>query len=266
MPACCSASTDAVTAPGGRESLPAGGGSFTANTKKPTGFSFTFADYSRYSPYPVLPGPRSPSLFTIIKDGGMNSRYLISFAILLAFFLTATNAHAQFKKGAHYIGVGATLTTDPIAYGVTYENGFDANIGLGLNVRYFGREKLTGMDNNAAGSYSLERSMILPMIQGLYHVRLIEDQVLDAFGGARLGYAFASQTWTESGVVTGVSEPDPVEDAIQISILAGARYFFSQKFSLEADFEYFLTDIVDYQEKTTGSDLGITLGVNFTIE
>ena len=196
----------------------------------------------------------------------MNSRYLLSVAILLAFFLTATNAQAQFKKGAHYIGVGATVLTDPIGYGVVYENGFDENIGLGLSVRYWGRKKLTGMDNNANGSYSLERSAILPMIQGNYHVKIIQDQVLDAFGGARLGYAFSTQTWTETGVVTGVQEPEKVANSVQFSILGGARYFFSPKFSVEADFEYFLSDLVDYQEKTTGSNFGISLGVNFTIE
>ncbi|HOJ04392.1 MAG TPA: outer membrane beta-barrel protein [Bacteroidota bacterium] len=184
----------------------------------------------------------------------------ISMLTLLVCLLSTGTVHAQYMPKAHYIGVSATVVTDPIGWGAQYEYGYDENIGLGLIFRYWGQEPAKA--HLQTGSATLDRDTFAPMVQARYHF-LPKDQT-DPYAGVRLGYSIYTETWKTEGIVTLPKPTDRAESGISLSIIGGMRYFMTNNLSLEACLEYFLANDEFYFENE--SSTAVSFGVNFTLQ
>ncbi len=190
----------------------------------------------------------------------MKRWFTLSLLTLLAFILASATSNAQYKMGAHYIGVNATIVTEPIGWGVNYEFGFDENIGLGVVVRYFGREE--GKHYESTGTGTLQRSTIMPLLQAAYH--FLPKARFDAYGGVRLGYSIYTEDWQTEGIVTRTKPTPAAESDVTMSIMGGFRYYVSPKISIDGTLEYFLVNDQDYFDNQ--ADSGMMFSVNFSLD
>jgi len=179
---------------------------------------------------------------------------------LLAVILTTSTGYAQYKPGTHTIGVNATAVTEPVGWGVNYELGYDENLGLGLIVRYWSPEDRKAYESRGEATISRETYMI--QLQAAYHA--LPTSSWDPYAGVRVGYAYYDETFTTSGIVVGITEPEPIaESGISMSLVGGMRYYVSKQLSLGAALEYFLVNDEDYfyNQSSTGMifDLSFTL-------
>ncbi len=189
----------------------------------------------------------------------MKHWFTISMLTLLVCLLSAPSVHAQYLARAHYIGLSATVVTEPVGWGVQYEYGYDENIGLGLIIRYWGQEPVKAFLQT--GTATLDRDTFAPMFQARYH--FMPKEVMDPFAGLRLGYSIYTETWTTEGIVTLPKPADRAASGISMSIIGGMRYFATEKISLEGILEYFLYNDEFYFTEETST--AITFGVNFTL-
>ncbi|MDT8324798.1 MAG: outer membrane beta-barrel protein, partial [Bacteroidota bacterium] len=189
----------------------------------------------------------------------MKRWFTLSMLTLLAVILTSTTGLAQYKAGNNYIGVNATVVTEPVGWGLTYEYGYDENIGLGLTARYWSPETTETGESTWTGT--LERETFMFLAQALYHA--LPKSQFDPYGGVRLGYAYYAETWTTEGVAARTAPPEKAESGITMSIVGGMRYFFSPQISAEAALEYFLMHDDGYFVNRAST--GMLLGVNFTL-
>ncbi|GEM_PF-1441715 len=206
-----------------------------------------------------IPGP-CHFIIHLLKDGGMKRWFTIFMLTLLAVILTSTTGYAQYKPGTHTIGVNATAVTDPVGWGVNYEYGYDENLGLGMLVRYWSPEERKAYEST--GEASITRATYMVQLQALYHA--LPTSAWDPHAGVRVGYSYYDEEFSTSGIVVGISEPEPkAESNISLSIVGGMRYYLSEQLSLGAALEYFLFNDENYfdNESTTGVvfDLSFTL-------
>lgn len=190
----------------------------------------------------------------------MKRWFTLSMLTLLAVILTSATGYAQYKAGNNYIGVNATVVTNPVGWGVTYEHGFDDNIGLGVIGRYWSPEVTKTGASTWTGELKRETFMVL--VQALYHA--LPKAQFDPYGGVRLGYAYYTETWTTTGVAPRSAPPEKAESDIALSVVGGMRYFFTPKLSMEAGLEYFL--YIDDGYFVDRGTTGMVIGVNFTLE
>ncbi|MFZ1728536.1 MAG: outer membrane beta-barrel protein [Bacteroidota bacterium] len=190
----------------------------------------------------------------------MKRWFTLSLLTLITLIFASTTTQAQYHMGAHYIGLNATVVTEPVGWGLNYEFGFDENIGLGLVVRYFSRAE--GKHYESTGTGTLQRSTIMPLVQAAYH--FLPKAQFDAYGGARLGYSIYSESWKTSGIVTRTKPVEAAESAVTMSIMGGFRYFVSPKISLDGTIEYFLVNDDKYFDNQATSAL--MFSVNFTLD
>lgn len=192
----------------------------------------------------------------------MKRWFTLSMLTLLAVIFMSTTGVAQYKAGNHYIGVNATVVTEPVGWGVNYEFGYEKNLGIGAVVRYFSPEDVPYYESTGTGNLKRETYMILA--QALYHP--LSNAMYDPYGGLRVGYSYYSETWTTEGIVVGISgEPTPkAESGISMSIVGGLRYFVTNNISLEGALEYFLVNDQNYFRNE--SDTGLMFAVSFTLD
>jgi len=179
---------------------------------------------------------------------------------MLAVILTSSTGYSQYRPGTHTIGLNATVVTEPVGWGMNYELGYDESLGLGLIVRYWSPETRKAYESR--GEASIDRETYMIQMQAVYHA--LPASAWDPYGGIRLGYSYYTETFTTSGIVVGITQPEPIaESGITLSIVAGMRYYVSEQLSLGAALEYFLFNDDKYfkNESTTGLmfDLSFTL-------
>jgi opacity protein-like surface antigen len=191
----------------------------------------------------------------------MKRWFTLSMLTLLAVMFTSTTGFAQFKAGNHYIGVNATVVTEPVGWGVNYEFGYEENLGLGLIVRYWSPEDTPYYESTGTGN--LKRETFMTMFQAAYHP--LTNAVYDPYGGVRVGYAYYNETWTTEGIVVGITgTPTPkAESNISMSIIGGIRYFVANNISIEGALEYFLFNDEKYFRNE--SDTALMFALNFTL-
>jgi len=190
----------------------------------------------------------------------MKHCFTISMLTLFVYLFSTPASHAQYTAGAHYIGLCATVVTEPLGWGVQYEYGYDENIGLGLIIRYWGQEPAKAYESTGTGT--LDRETFAPMFQARYH--FLPKDLFDPYAGIRLGYSIYTETWSTEGIVTRPKPEDRASSGISMSIIGGMRYFASQKISIEACLEYFLAN--DDYYFSNNSTTAVTLGLNFTLD
>jgi opacity protein-like surface antigen len=179
---------------------------------------------------------------------------------ILAVILASSTGYSQYRPGTHTIGVNATVVTEPVGWGVNYEFGYDDNLGLGLIVRYWSPEDRKAYEST--GEASIERETYMAQLQAVYHA--LPTSAWDPYGGIRLGYSYYGETFTTTGIVVGITQPEAkAESGITLSLVAGMRYYVSEQLSVGAALEYFLFNDENYfeNESTTGMmfDLSFTL-------
>jgi opacity protein-like surface antigen len=190
----------------------------------------------------------------------MKRWFTLSLLTLMVLILSSATSYSQYKLGSHYIGVNATVVTEPVGWGLNYEYGFDENIGLGFLVRYWAPEERKHYESTGTGT--LQRTTIMPMVQAAYH--FLPKAQFDPYGGIRLGYGIYTETWSTEGIVTRTKPVERAESGVSMSIMGGFRYFVTPKISLDGTLEYFLVNDTDYYDNL--ADTGLMLSVNFTLD
>jgi opacity protein-like surface antigen len=191
----------------------------------------------------------------------MKRWFTLSLLTLIAIIFTSATSHAQYRMGAHYIGVNATVVTEPVGWGINYEFGFDENIGLGLVIRYWGFER--GPFPIGSQTFATKkRTVIMPLVQASYH--FLPKERFDAYGGVRVGYSIFDETVTTEGFAPYSNQAPIPENGITMSMMGGFRYFVSSKISIDGTLEYFLMNDEDYFDNQATSAL--MFSVNFTLD
>ncbi len=190
----------------------------------------------------------------------MKRWFTLSLLTLFAFILAGSTSNAQYKMGAHYIGVNATVVTEPVGWGINYEFGFDENIGLGLVVRYWSLRE--GKLYISTGTGTLKRSIIMPTVQAAFH--FLPKAQFDPYGGIRVGYSIYDESWETAGNVYDNPPDERAESGITMSLMGGFRYFVTPKISIDGTLEYFAVHDEDYFDNQATT--GMMFSVNFTLD
>ncbi|MDR1356585.1 MAG: hypothetical protein LBJ58_02820 [Tannerellaceae bacterium] len=154
--------------------------------------------------------------------------------ILSAFsFLIVAAAGAQeiFQKGTsvanigiglgHYVPIQASYEYSVVDGLIEGENGA---IGVGGYLAYYGHS-----ENLYGGKFSY--SDVVIGARGSFHYQFVDK--LDTYAGLMLGYDIASAKWSGSGAETAADG-----SGLSLSILAGARYYFTPSVAAYGEIGY----------------------------
>lgn len=170
----------------------------------------------------------------------MRKQLFLSLAFLCFFGLTTQLAHAQsYEKGTKvlnlglgiggwydYYGFGAPGLSASLEVGIWPTGDFGV-IGLGgySGVR-FSSDKLIG-------GYDVNYFTLALAPRGTYHFTIIPVENLDVYAAAQLVFAFANINYGDGYFSDDVNDLD-----LNLGLVAGARYYFNEKFGVFGELGY----------------------------
>ncbi len=181
----------------------------------------------------------------------MKSVFGVTMIAALVFVLNTNASQAQFRHGGNWLGPVLTLATDPIGFGVQYEHGISANVGIGGIIRYWGHS-----EDFVYGT--LTASTVVPQFQAAYH--FMPGDQLDPYAGGRLGWAIRSVSVDYNPPYTSYSESDSDASGLFLTAYGGLRYFFNPSVAGNVQLEFRVAG-KDYFD----SSIQLSVGVDFTI-
>jgi outer membrane protein W len=162
--------------------------------------------------------------------------FLKSLILCLILLASSQIVKAQaFGEGSKIISAGVKVWNGMTPIYLSSEFYIAENIGIGGSVWYASKTPATGFNTTNIG----------PGVFGNYHFNLNNDKI-DAYSGASLNYWVQSQ----KAAVLGTTIYDSSFSQVYLNLQSGGRYYFNEKFGINAQVDFNFGDIFTFNHIT----------------